>query len=323
MTDREATRRDGSGAAVAGRPEATDAAGDRVRQAGDPRSDEHSAGVEARHLVVEYERTRDKSKLVALEDFSIRIPRGEFLTIVGPSGCGKSTFLNVVAGLYFPAEGEVLVDGKPVTGPGADRAVVFQEYALMPWRTVEANVRFGLEMQRRVNRDTAGRVAHYIRMVGLQGFEKAYPRELSGGMRQRVGLARALVTEPRILLMDEPFAAVDALTRELMQEELSRIIAQTGQTIIFITHSVDEAITLGDRVAIVTNRPGRIREIVRVDLPRPRSGNELRSVPEYAALRDRIWELLSGEVASRRSGDESPSDRIAAESPPQTAHPEV
>ena len=252
------------------------------------------SAVEARNVTVEYERTRQKDTLIALEDFSLDIGEGEFVTIVGPSGCGKSTFLNVVAGLTFPAHGEVRVFGKPVTGPGPDRAVVFQDYALMPWRTVEANVRFGLEMQRRVNKDTPAKIAHYISMVGLEGFEKAYPRELSGGMRQRVGLARALATEPRLLLMDEPFAAVDAMTRELMQDELSRIVAKTGQAILFITHSVDEAITLGDRIAVVTNRPGRIKEIIKVDIPRPRS-RESRQLPEFQHLRDRLWELLQVE----------------------------
>jgi NitT/TauT family transport system ATP-binding protein len=254
--------------------------------------------VEARGVSVEYERTREKGTLVALEDFDLEIADGEFLAVVGPSGCGKSTFLNVVAGLVPPAAGEVKVFGKPVTGPGNDRAVVFQDYALMPWRTVEKNVRFGLEMQGRVDSDTGAKVDRYIKMVGLSGFEKAYPRELSGGMRQRVGLARALVTEPRLLLMDEPFAAVDAMTRELMQEELTRIVAETGQAIIFITHGVDEAITLGDRIAVVTNRPGRIKEIIHVDLPRPRS-RASRQLPEFQALRDRVWQLLSDEHPER------------------------
>jgi len=250
--------------------------------------------VHARDVAVEYERTRDKTTLVALEDFSLDVAEGEFVAIVGPSGCGKSTFLNVVAGLTFPVAGEVYVHGKQVTGPGPDRAVVFQDYALMPWRTVEANVRFGLEMQKRLDKDTPAKIARYIEMVGLTGFEKAYPRELSGGMRQRVGLARALVTEPRLLLMDEPFAAVDAMTREIMQDELARIVADTGQPILFITHSVDEAITLADRIAVVTNRPGRIKEIVEVGLPRPRS-RASRQLPEFQVLRDRIWDLLSSE----------------------------
>jgi NitT/TauT family transport system ATP-binding protein len=254
--------------------------------------------VEARGVSVEYERTRTKDTLIALEDFTLDIRDGEFLAIVGPSGCGKSTFLNVVAGLVPPAAGTIKVFGEEVTGPGPDRAVVFQDYALMPWRTVEKNVRFGLEMQGRVDSGTRDKVAHYIKMVGLAGFEKSYPRELSGGMRQRVGLARALVTEPRLLLMDEPFAAVDAMTREIMQEELTKIVAATGQPIIFITHGVDEAITLGDRIAVVTNRPGRIKEIIDVDLPRPRS-RASRHLPEFQALRDRVWQLLSDEHPER------------------------
>jgi NitT/TauT family transport system ATP-binding protein len=260
--------------------------------------------VRARDVVVQYERTRDKSTLVALEDFSLDVHDGEFMTIVGPSGCGKSTFLNVVAGLTFPVSGEVTVFGKPVTGPGPDRAVVFQDYALMPWRTVEANVRFGLEMQKRLDSAAADKVAHYIRMVGLTGFERAYPRELSGGMRQRVGLARALATEPRLLLMDEPFAAVDAMTREIMQDELAKIVATTGQAIIFITHSVDEAITLGDRIAVVTNRPGRIKEIIDVDLPKPRS-RDARHKPEFQQTRDHIWDLLSSEHPARAEAEPS------------------
>jgi NitT/TauT family transport system ATP-binding protein len=257
-----------------------------------------AVAISARNVRVEYERSRQKDTLVALEDFTVDIRNGEFVTIVGPSGCGKSTFLNCVAGLWFPADGELRVWGQPVTGPGPDRAVVFQEYALMPWRTVKANVRFGLELQRRVGPDTDDKVARYIDLVGLTGFEDAYPRELSGGMRQRVGLARALVTEPRILLMDEPFAAVDAMTRELMQDEVSRIIAKTRQTIVFITHSVDEAITLGDRIVVVSSRPGRVKEILPVKIPRPRSGRQIRHVPEYAELRDRIWELLGDDSAA-------------------------
>ncbi len=248
--------------------------------------------VEAHNVSVTYDRLREKDTLIALKDFSLHIDEGEFVAIVGPSGCGKSTFLNVVAGLTFPVAGEISVMGKPVRGPETDRAVVFQDYALMPWRTTEANVRFGLELQGRVDSETKEKVAHYIKMVGLSGFEKAYPRELSGGMRQRVGLARALVTEPRLLLMDEPFAAVDAMTREVMQDELARIVAETGQAILFITHSVDEAITLADRIAVVTSRPGTIREIIEVDIARPR-GRESRKLPAFQELRERIWDRLS------------------------------
>jgi NitT/TauT family transport system ATP-binding protein len=260
-----------------------------------PEATSKAAAISARGVRVEYERTRQKDTLVALEDFSVDIRAGEFVTIVGPSGCGKSTFLNCVAGLWFPAAGELRVSGKPVTGPGRDRSVVFQDYALMPWRTVKTNVRMGLELQRRVDDTTEEKVARYIELVGLTGFEDAYPRELSGGMRQRVGLARALVTEPSILLMDEPFAAVDAITRELMQDEVARIIKATGQTIVFITHSVDEAITLGDRIIVITDRPGRVKEILPVSIPRPRSGREIRHLSEYVELRDRVWSLLAKE----------------------------
>jgi NitT/TauT family transport system ATP-binding protein len=266
--------------------------------------------IEARNLSVEYDRTREKTRLVALKDFSLEVYPGEFITIVGPSGCGKSTFLNVLGGLHKPSVGEVLIEGKPVTGPGPDRAMVFQDYGLMPWRTVEKNVEFGLEMRGQLNERTREQVRHYISMVGLDGFEQSYPRELSGGMRQRVGLARALAIEPRILMMDEPFAAVDLITRELMQEELARIIAATKQTVIFITHSVDEAIHLGDRLVVISGRPGRVKAIHTVNLPRPRSRGHLRSSPEYLRLRERVWEELSVEV---RLGGQAKAERGQAE----------
>ena len=252
--------------------------------------------IQARDLCVEYERTREKSWLVALKDFNLDVRAGEFLTIVGPSGCGKSTFLNVLGGLHKPSAGEVLINGRPVTAPGPDRAMVFQDYGLLPWRTVEKNVEFGLEMRGQLDERGREQVRRYIAMVGLEGFEQSYPRELSGGMRQRVGLARALAIEPRILMMDEPFAAVDLITRELMQDELARIIAATGQTVIFITHSVDEAITLGDRLVVISARPGRVKAIHPVNLPRPRPKGTLRSLPEYQRLREQVWEDLSGEV---------------------------
>jgi NitT/TauT family transport system ATP-binding protein len=174
--------------------------------------------------------------------------------------------------------------------------MVFQDYGLLPWRTVEKNVEFGLEMRGQLNAASRKHVRHYISLVGLAGFEQSYPRELSGGMRQRVGLARALAIEPRILMMDEPFAAVDLITRELMQEELARIIAATQQTVIFITHSVDEAIHLGDRLVVISGRPGRVKAIHPVNLPRPRERIHLRSHPEYVRLREQVWEELSAEV---------------------------
>ena len=252
--------------------------------------------IQARGLSVEYDRTREKGRLVALKDFNLEVHAGEFITIVGPSGCGKSTFLNVLGGLHRPSAGEVLIDGKAVTGPGPDRAMVFQDYGLLPWRTVEKNVEFGLEMRGQLTEASRAQVRRYISMVGLEGFEQSYPRELSGGMRQRVGLARALAIEPRILMMDEPFAAVDLITRELMQEELARIITATQQTVIFITHSVDEAIHLGDRLVVISGRPGRVKAIHTVNLPRPRERTHLRSNPEYVRLRERVWEELAVEV---------------------------
>lgn len=269
--------------------------------------------VEVRDLSVTYPRAGNKGDLVAVQGVNMEIAAGEVLVIVGPSGCGKSTVLQVLAGLLRPTNGEVIVEGKPVRGPGIERSVVFQDYALMPWRTVEGNVRFGLEMQRRTDRGTPAKIAQMIEMVGLSGFEKFYPRELSGGMRQRVGLARALATEPRILLMDEPLAAVDALSREFMQQELGRIFSEMKQAVLFITHSIDEAITLGDRIAVMSSGPGRIQEVLTVSMPRPR-GREARSDLEYIALSDHIWALLASnrERALLASNRERPAETVPA-----------
>jgi NitT/TauT family transport system ATP-binding protein len=254
--------------------------------------------IRAENLTVGYRKLREKVMLTALRDINLEIRAGEFVSIVGPSGCGKTTFINVVAGLVKPWEGAVYVRGTPVTRPGSDRAMVFQDYALMPWRTVWANVRFGLEFQHTSlsRQETAARVQRYIDLVGLRGFEKSYPYELSGGMKQRVGIARALVSEPEILLADEPFGAVDAMAREAMQGELEKILLETGQTVVLITHSIDEAITLGDRVVVVSNRPGTIREVVDVPLPRPRSEADVKGHPDYVRLRDHVWHLLKSEA---------------------------
>lgn len=255
--------------------------------------------IEARGVAIAYQMARGQEPLVALQGMDVTVHDGEFLVVVGPSGCGKSTFLNVVGGLFQPSAGELLVGGKPVEGPGPDRAMVFQDYALLPWRSVYDNVKFGLEVQGRLDKDSDERIRHFIRLVGLDGFEQSYSRELSGGMRQRVGLARALVTEPRILLMDEPFAAIDAITRETMQDELLRIVAETKQTCVFITHSVDEAIVLGDRIVVLTDRPGKVRGVIEVDIERPRTVNTLRHHPKYAEIRDELWRLLrKGDVGA-------------------------
>ncbi|MCB0156352.1 MAG: ABC transporter ATP-binding protein, partial [Anaerolineae bacterium] len=215
--------------------------------------------------------------------------------IVGPSGCGKTTFINVVVGLITPTKGRVLCGGKEVKGPGNDRAMVFQDYALMPWRSIKKNVEFGLELQGRLNSETAENVSHYIKLVGLKGFEENLPHELSGGMRQRVGLARALATEPAVLTLDEPFGALDAMTREVMQAEFEKILSKTKQTVIFITHSIDEAITMGDRIVVMTAGPGRTKAILDVDIPRPRYDLDIRTHPRYQELRHEIWHMLQSE----------------------------
>jgi NitT/TauT family transport system ATP-binding protein len=261
--------------------------------------------IEIRDLTVAYPQARTTNRLVALWQVNLSVRDGEFLTVVGPSGCGKTTLLNAVAGLVPATSGSVLVDGQAVRGPGPERAVVFQEYALLPWRTVWDNIRFGLEMQPRLRDGADDRIRDAIKLVGLSGFERAYPRELSGGMRQRVGLARALVAEPKILLMDEPFAAVDAMTREVMQGELERIVSATGRTVIFITHSIDEAILLGDRVVVATTRPGRIKEIVTVDLPRPRGATDTKADPAFLRTREHVWDLLRDEAVIHARGTEA------------------
>lgn len=259
--------------------------------------------IDVNDLTVTYWRSKSRDVLVALRGVNIRISPGECLVVVGPSGCGKSTLLQAVAGLVPVAGGSIQVEGVPVEGPGIERAVVFQDYALMPWRTVTDNIRFGLELQHRTGPDTAEKVISAIQMVGLQGFEDSYPRELSGGMRQRVGLARALLTSPRILLMDEPLGAVDAITREAMQQELQTIIGETGQTVLFVTHSVDEAIILGDRIAVMQGQPGNIKEILDVNLSKPRE-REVKNSREYWELRDRVWMLLEEELPDTTSAME-------------------
>jgi NitT/TauT family transport system ATP-binding protein len=255
-------------------------------------------------LTIGYKLHRERKKLTALRDITLSVNRGEFVVLVGPSGCGKTTFINAISGLVEPWEGRIEVNGKPVTGPGPDRAMVFQDYALMPWRTVESNIRMPFEFQNlglsKQQRDA--RVSSCIELVGLTGFERSYPYELSGGMKQRVGIARALVCEPDILLADEPFAAIDAMTREAMQSELERIVAKTRQTVVFITHSIDEAITLADRVVVISFRPGRIKEVVDINLPRPRFDYDLKTLPEYGELYDRIWRLVKDEAFQAARG---------------------
>jgi NitT/TauT family transport system ATP-binding protein len=255
-------------------------------------------------LTIGYKLHRERKLLTALRDINLTVNRGEFVVLVGPSGCGKTTFINAVAGLVEPWEGDIKVNGRAVTGPGPDRAMVFQDYALMPWRTVESNIRMPFEFQDLgvSKREIDERVRRYIDLVDLTGFEKSFPYELSGGMKQRVGIARALVSEPDILLADEPFAAIDAMTREAMQSEVERIVASTGQTVIFITHSIDEAVILGDRVVVISYRPGQIKEVVDVNLPRPRFDYDVKTRPEYSELRDHIWRLVKDEALQTARG---------------------
>src|SRR6266404_2269308 len=215
-------------------------------------------------------KTNAKGRLVALDNISLQVKPGEFVCVVGPSGCGKSTLLHLIAGLHQQSSGQVLVDGKPVSGPGTDRILIFQELGLFPWLKVGENVEFGMKMKNISKAEREERVQYYLRLVHLSKFRDSYTHQLSGGMRQRVALARALATEPDVLLMDEPFAALDAQTRDLLHDELERIWAETGSTIVFVTHNVREAVRLGDRVALLTFRPGRVKREFSVDLPRPR-----------------------------------------------------
>ncbi|MDF2929258.1 MAG: cmpD 1 [Anaerospora sp.] len=232
----------------------------------------------------------------AIKQLDLTVKQGEFLAIVGPSGCGKSTFLDMIAGLAKPSSGEIFMDGKLIKGPALDRGIVMQGYALFPWRTVRKNVEFGLEIKK-VPKQNRGQISQrYIEMVGLKNFADRYPHELSGGMKQRVAIARALAYDPEVLLMDEPFAAVDAQTRETLQEELLRIWEQTKKTIIFVTHGIDEAVFLADRVAVMSSHPGTIKEIVTINLPRPREG--IRSSADFGWIRHKIWELLQNDVAA-------------------------
>ena len=233
-----------------------------------------------------------ENQVIAIKELNMEIRENEFTVIVGPSGCGKSTFLYIVAGFEKPSGGKILLNGKEITEPGPDRGFVFQEFALFPWRTVMGNITFGLGIQK-IPGEKAKKIARdYISLVGLEGFEHAYPYSLSGGMKQRVGLARALAYEPEVLLMDEPFGALDAQTRKLMQEELVKIWEKKKKTVILVTHSVIEAVYLADRIYVMTARPGEIKGVIEVDLPRPR---DFRS-EGYLRKRDEVLELLEEEV---------------------------
>jgi NitT/TauT family transport system ATP-binding protein len=234
--------------------------------------------------------------VVAFRNVELNVRSNEVLCIVGPSGCGKTTLLRCIGGLLAPSSGQVLIDGQIVSSPRPGVAIVFQHFGLLPWKTVVDNVAFGLKIAGVSRQQLAERVDHYIRLVGLAGFENQYPYQLSGGMQQRVGLARALATHPEILLMDEPFASVDAQTREVLQEELLRLHERERKTMVFITHSIDEALVLGDRVAVMATRPGRVKEVLTVNFARPRDPAAVRAEPRYTEMRNHIWEELRPSV---------------------------
>ena len=264
----------------------------------------------SKEFVVRADESGAAQRFVALHDVDLDVNPGEFLVLVGPSGCGKSTMLDLLAGLAMPTRGRVLIDGKPVAGPARDRGVVFQQYALFPWRTALDNVAFGLEVAGLGARARRDKAAHYLNLVGLREFANRFPHELSGGMKQRVAIARSLAYEPQVLLMDEPFAALDAQTRETLQEELVEIWQRTGKTIVFITHGIDEAVVLGQRVAVMTTRPGRIKEIVEIPEALRAGTEDVRSLPLFGELRHEIWSLLHDEVDSARQERRA---RIAAQ----------
>ena len=253
--------------------------------------------LDVQRLALEHYNERTQQALRVLDGIDLQVAEGELVSIVGPSGCGKTTFLNAVDGLVRPTGGEIRVDGRVVDRPGPDRAFVFQHDSLFPWRTVTQNVSYGLELQGRFGTpEVRDRAQRLIELVGLKGFEGHYPHELSGGMRQRVNIARALAVEPELLLLDEPFAALDAQTREFMQYELMRILARAKSTALFITHQISEAIFLSNRIVVFSARPARVKDIVAVDLP-PARTLDMKHTAEFVALERRIWRLIEEEAA--------------------------
>lgn len=249
-----------------------------------------------KEFVVRGEGGGPSDRFTALEDITLDVRFGEFLALVGPSGCGKSTLLDLLGGLTTPTSGRILLDGRPIEGPARDRGIVFQQYALFPWRTAAQNVEFGLDIAGLKARQRREIARHYLDLVGLTAFADRYPHELSGGMKQRVAIARSLAYDPEVLLMDEPFAALDAQTRETLQGELLRIWRATGKTIIFITHGIDEAVVLGQRVAVMTPRPGRIKHVVEIPEALRNESEDVRSLPEFGPVRHEVWSLLRDEV---------------------------
>lgn len=252
--------------------------------------------IEASNIKKVFNGRTDQKETLALSDVSLQIKRNEFVAIVGPSGCGKSTFLLMIAGLERPTAGTLTIEGSAIDGPNGQRSIVFQEYLLFPWRTVEGNIQFGPQMRNVSKNDCKASSKDLIELMGLTGFENCYPHELSGGMKQRVAIARALANNPEVLLMDEPFGALDALTRESMQLELQKIWLKTQCTVLFVTHSISEAIFLADRVVVMSKRPGIIKEEIQIDLERPRT-REIHTTEEFreyeAYLKKVVWEEVN------------------------------
>ena len=228
----------------------------------------------------------------ALSGITLDFPKGQLTTLLGPSGCGKTTLLKIIAGLLSPTSGQVYVDGRVVTGPGPERAFVFQDFALLPWASVLRNVAFGLELRGVARAEREAKAAHYVAQVGLKGFEHRFPHELSGGMRQRVGLARALAVDAEVVLMDEPFSAVDEQTRHKFQEELLALVASQGKTFLFVTHSIEEAVYVSDRVVLLSRRPSRVSAIIEPDIPRDVAPDRIRRHPAYLDTVEEIWQGL-------------------------------
>jgi NitT/TauT family transport system ATP-binding protein len=243
-----------------------------------------------------YKSGKEGKEVEALAGIDLEIKEGEFFSIVGPSGCGKSTLLYIIGGFIPPSDGTILVNGKEMTSPGVDRGIVFQEFALFPWKTVIQNILYGLEQRKMAKNERVKIAEKYIELTGLGGMENLYPKELSGGMKQRVAIARTLACDPEILLMDEPFGSLDAQTRVFMQDELLRIWDKTRKTVLFVTHSIEEAVHLSDRVAIFSHRPGKIKEILLIDIPRPRIREEEVSRSQYIKLVNYLWKAVEREA---------------------------
>jgi len=259
----------------------------------------------AKIVIKNLTKTYSGGNVVALEDINLEIPPNETLCILGPSGCGKTTLLRILDCLIPRDRGEIFLDGELVTAPRPDVTMVFQHFGLFPWKSLEENIGYGLGLRGRSKEEIRETVGRYIQLMGLKGFEKSYPYQLSGGMQQRAGLARALAVNPSLLLMDEPFGSLDAQTREMMQEELLRVLESEKKTMIFVTHSIDEAILLGNRIVMMSRRPGRIREIFPVEIPRPRKIISVRAHPRYIELRNSIWEMLKQDLEQEGTSREN------------------